>query len=329
MARPRIAAPMPVCNDGLIETRITEAFATRHPVLSAGMGHLAVPELVAAVSNAGGLGVLATSTTTPQEVCDATRAIRRLTDAPFGANVLLRSDNARAIMDTLIDQRVPVVNVALGIDAEVVSAVHAYGGLVVSSITSVRHALAAERAGVDAVIATGHEAAGHGGQLSTLVLVALVADTIGVPVIAAGGLCDGRGLAAALMLGADAVSMGTRFAMSAESPLHPDVRTLLHAADGHDTIVTERIDGLPSRVLGTPLARAIASSTEVGTASSGPGRDTYAALRLGDLERGVVAIGQVIGAIDDSPTCAQIVEQVVAEAAALLAARAPDLSRPT
>ena len=279
---------MTVCHDGPIETRITAAFAIRHPVVSAGMGHLALPQLVAAVSNAGGLGLLATSTATPDEVREAVRSIRRLTDSPFGANVLLRSDHASAIVEVLVDAQVPVVNVALGNDAEVVRAVHAYGGRVITSITSVRHALAAQRAGVDAVIATGHEAAGHGSSLSTLVLVALVADAIDIPVIAAGGLHDGRGLAAALMLGASAVSMGTRFAMSAESPLHADVRRRLQAAGEHDTIVTDRIDGLPSRVLDTPLARAIAASAAVGDASSGPGRDTFAALRLGDLERGVV-----------------------------------------
>jgi enoyl-[acyl-carrier protein] reductase II len=320
---------MPVCNDGLIKTRITEAFAIRHPVLSAGMGHLAVPELVAAVSNAGGLGLLATSTAHPDAVRDAIRSIRRLTDAPFGANVLLRSDSAPAIVEVLVAERVPVVNVALGNDAAVVGAVHDYGGLVIGSITSVRHALAAERIGVDAVIATGHEAAGHGGALSTLVLVALVTDAIGLPVVAAGGFCDGRGLAAAVLLGADAVSMGTRFAISVESPLHAGVRLRLQSSGGDDTIVTDRIDGLPSRVLGTPLARTIASSVAVGDASTGPGRDTFAALRLGDLDRGVVAIGQVVGAIDDNPTCAQIVEHVVAEAEELLAVRARQLSRPT
>jgi enoyl-[acyl-carrier protein] reductase II len=305
---------------------LTETLGIRHPVLSAGMGHLAVPDLVAAVSEAGGLGLLATSTLTPDGVRASIDEIRRRTDAPFGANVLVRSRDAGAIIDVLVDKRVPVVNLALGMAPEVVTTVHRYGGRVVSTVTNLRHARAAARAGVDAIIATGHEAAGHGGALSTLVLVPLIAGTAEVPVIAAGGCGDGRALAAAVLLGAEGVSMGSRFAMSAESPLHPDVASLLRSSNGCDTIVTDRIDGLPSRLLGTPLARAIASTTDP---SDEAGRDTFAALRLGRLDRGVVAIGQVIGSIDDRPTCAQIVERTVAEAEDLLACRARELSRPT
>jgi enoyl-[acyl-carrier protein] reductase II len=290
------------------------------------MGQLAVPELVAAVSTAGGLGLLATSTSTPDDVRAAIRATRHLTDAPFGANVLLHAPDADAIVEVLAGEQVPVVNLALGIDRDVVAALHDRGAMVVSTVTTVRHARAAQRAGVDALIATGHEAAGHGGALTTLVLVASLTREIDLPVIAAGGITDGRGLAAALALGAAGVSMGSRFAMSVESPLHPVVERALRTATGADTLVTDRIDGLPSRVLATPLARTIGASREPFDPQHPLGRDTFASLRLGHLDRGVVAIGQGIGAITDRPTCAAIIERTVTEAAALLSRRANEIS---
>ncbi|HUP76604.1 MAG TPA: nitronate monooxygenase [Acidimicrobiales bacterium] len=315
-----------------IRTRMTEAWAIDHPVMSAGMGHLAVPRLVAAVSAAGGLGVLATSTLTPDEVRDSIREVRGLTNAPFGANILMRSDHASAIASVVVDECVPVVNLALGIDADLVAAVHRYGGKVVSTVTTLRHAHKAEACGADALIATGHEAGGHGGDLSTMVLVPLLVHHVAVPVIAAGGFSDGAGLAAALMLGAEGISMGSRFALSAESPIHPRVRELLSAAGASDTIVTDQIDGLPSRVLRTELSLAIAASSGYGAGNAegkvSPGRDTFAALRRGDLDRGVVAIGQVVGAIHDTLTCAEIIQRTVSDARELIASRAGAFIQP-
>ncbi|MEO5839837.1 MAG: nitronate monooxygenase [Acidimicrobiales bacterium] len=296
-----------------ISTRMTDVLGIRHPVMSAGMGHLAVPSLVAAVSAAGGLGVLATSTLTPDEARESIREVRRLTSAPFGANILLRSDYAADIAAVVVDERVPVVNLALGIDADLVAGVHGYGGTVFSTVTTVRHAASAAACGVDALIATGHEAGGHGGDVSTMVLVPLLVGRVALPVIAAGGFSDGAGLAAALMLGAEGISMGSRFALSAESPIHSSVRDRLLQAAASDTIVTDQIDGLPSRVL----------------RAESLGRDTFAALRRGDLDRGVVAIGQVVGMIDDTPTCAEIIQRVVSEARQLIAGRASEFNPPT
>lgn len=311
---------------GHIRTRMTEVLAITHPVMSAGMGHLAVPPLVAAVSAAGGLGVLATSTSTPDEVRDSIREVRRLTSAPFGANILMRGEHAAAIAAVVVDERVPVVNLALGIDTDLVAAVHRYGGKVMSTVTTVHHARKAEAAGADALIATGHEAGGHGGDISTLVLVPLLVGCVAIPVVAAGGFSAGAGLAAALMLGAAGISMGSRFALSVESPIHSAVRDLLLASSASDTIVTDQIDGLPSRVLHTELARALAASRDYADGVESPGRDTYAALRRGELGRGVVAIGQVIGMINDTLTCAEIVQQVVSDARDLIAGRAGEFS---
>jgi enoyl-[acyl-carrier protein] reductase II len=264
---------------------------------------------------------------TPDEVRDSIREVRGLTNAPFGANILMRSDHATAIAEVVIDECVPVVNLALGIDADLVAAVHRYGGKVVSTVTTLRHARKAEACGADALIVTGHEAGGHGGDLSTMVLVPLLVHHVAVPVIAAGGFSDGAGLAAALMLGAAGISMGSRFALSAESPIHPRVRELLTAAAATDTIVTDQIDGLPSRVLRTELSLAIAASSAYAE-DYADGRDTFAALRQGDLDRGVVAIGQVVGAIHDTLTCAEIIRRTVRDARELIASRAGEFIQP-
>jgi enoyl-[acyl-carrier protein] reductase II len=303
-----------------LATRMTELLGTTHPVMNAGMGHVAVPALVAAVSEAGGLGLLATSTLTPDEVRAAVREIRSLTDRPFGANVTLTFPNDRANAAVLIEERVAVVNLSLGIAPDLVEAVHAKGGLVISTVATPRHARSAAAKGADAVIVVGHEAAGHGGAVSTLVLVPLVRAAVDVPVIAAGGFADGTGLAAALVLGADGISMGTRFATSAESPVHPSVVETWLAASAADTLVTDRIDGLPSRVLARGRALAVAEG--------GPPGETVRSVRGGDLDAGVVATGQVVGRVTAVRTCKEIIESVVAEAEARLRA-APGLATGT
>lgn len=332
---------------------MTGLLGIRHPVMNAGMGHVAVARLVGAVSEAGGLGLLATSPLSPDAVRREVREIRGRTDAPFGANVTLGFDTARANAEVLIDERVPVVNLSLGIAPDIVDAVHAYGGRVLSTVTNARHARKAAASGVDALIVTGHEAAGHGGAVSTLVLVPLVAREVGLPVIAAGGFADGAGLAAALALGADGISMGTRFALCAESPAHDQLVAQLLEASESDTVVTDRVDGLPTRLLASRRAAALASLTgplyalgrlpqvrrslglswlqavaialragrrlpyQIG--SVGLAGDTFASVREGDTDRGVVAIGQVVGAITAVRSCREIIEATVADAEARLA----------
>jgi NAD(P)H-dependent flavin oxidoreductase YrpB (nitropropane dioxygenase family) len=313
----------------VIETPMTLALGTIHPVMNAGMGHIAVPELAAAVSAAGGLGLLATSTLSPNEVRVSVQRIRGLTGAPFGANVTLGFPNGRQNAAVLVEERVPVLNLSLGIDAEVIDAVHAYGGKVVSTVTNRRHARSAAERGVDAVIVTGHEAAGHGSEVSSLVLIPLVRREVDIPLIAAGGFADGAGLAAALMLGADGVSMGTRFALTAESPVHERVVRLLLAASESETILTDRIDGLLSRLFAVGRALELASAGRSQPVSRELAGDTYTSVRCGDVTQGVVAIGQVVGAVRHLLTCREVVESTVANADQLLADAADRLpSRP-
>lgn len=194
-----------------MKTRITRLFGIEYPIILSGMSWISVPRLVAAVSNAGGLGILATGILTAEQTREAVREIRKLTKKPFGANIALYFPGAERNAMVLIEEKVPVINYALGKGDRITEGAHAYGGKVIATVTTHRHALAAEKSGADALIVTGHEAAGHGGAVTSLVLIPSIVDAVKIPVIAAGGFADGRGLAAALALGAEGVSMGTRF----------------------------------------------------------------------------------------------------------------------
>jgi enoyl-[acyl-carrier protein] reductase II len=285
--------------------RFTDLVRVAHPVMNAGMGHVAVPQLVAAVSRAGGLGMLATSTLSPAEVRQAIAVIRRSTDQPFGANVTLAYPYAVEIAEVLLDERVAVLNLSMGAAPVLVERAHGRGIVVMASVTTLRHARRAARDGVDLLVATGHEAAGHGSTVSTAALVPAIVREIATPVVAAGGFTDPGGLGAARALGACAISIGTRFALSAESPIHPVTRDVLLAADAESTVVTDRIDGYPSRV----LARGRALSIARGDATPG---ETVRAVREGRLDEGVVACGQIVGAISEVVSCADIIARLVA-----------------
>ena len=341
-----------------MKTRVTELLEIEHPILCAGMGFVALPELVAAVGEAGGLGLLATATLAPDEVRESVREIRRRSDRPFGANVTLQFETSEANARVLIEERVPVINLSLGIAPWIIDAVHAYGGHVLSTVTSLRHAQSAERKGADGLIVTGHEAGGHGGDATSLVVIPLIAAGAKLPIVAAGGFGDGRGLAAALVLGAEAISMGTRFALSVESPMHDRVKQLAFDLSESDTIYTDKIDGQGTRFLDTERVAAMAESKslleslrsipkvkralrlswpEVLRAGlrAGPdirrslgqaqiAGDTYEGLTSGDYERGIVPGGQIIGAIDEALPCEAIVHGTVSEAEGILRERAKD-----
>jgi len=343
-----------------MKTDLTELLGIEHPILCAGMGFVALPQLVAAVSEAGGLGLLATATLSPEEVRESVREIRGRTSRTFGANVTLEFETAEANARVLIEEQVPVVNISLGIRPWIIEAVQAYGGKILSTVTNTRHALSAERKGADALLVTGHEAAGHGGDATTLIVVPLIASAVGIPVVAAGGFSDGRGLAAALALGAEGISMGTRFALSVESPMHDRVKDLAFGLTELDTIYTDRIDGAGTRFLKTERVDAMARSmspfeallsvskvkkalrlswTEVLIAGLRGGPDirkslgqaqiagnTYEGLMGGDYGRGVVPAGQIVGAIEDAKRCSEIVDETVSEAEQILQDRAESIS---
>lgn len=222
-----------------MKTRLTELFGIRHPIMLAGMNWITQPEIVAAVSNAGGLGNLAISSHTPERLRSDLKKIREMTDKPFAINQILLSPTARTNLATVIEEKVPVVNYTLGRPPEItplIKAVHGYGGKIIATVALVKHAIRAEQLGADAINITGHEAAGHGGYATSLVLIPMVASSIKVPFMAAGGFYDGRGLAAALVLGADGITMGTRFAVTKESRLHDHWKETIMKSTEQDTV---------------------------------------------------------------------------------------------
>ena len=334
-----------------MKMRITELFGIRYPVLLSGMSWISTPELVAAVANAGGLGILATGILKPEETREYIRRTRKLTKQPFGANVTLYFPGAEQNAKVILEEKVPVVNYSLGKGDWICKAVHAYGGKVIATVTTMKHALAAQKDGADALLVTGHEAAGHGGDVTSLVLVPTLADGVKIPIIAAGGFADGRGLAAALSLGAEGVAMGTRFMNTKESPVHESQKAKSNEIDAFQTVYTNKVDGLFARVMKSKgsqriikkrlnlisaafLSKKIAGivglpwiKVAVGIMLMGPKKaiqmsrmaNGFFAFQVGtmdgDNEKGVLPIGQVTGIIHDTPTVRQVIERVVKEAA--------------
>lgn len=333
-----------------MKTRITELFGIQYPIMLSGMSWISVPKLVAAVSNAGGLGTLATGPLSPDQTRKAIREIRELTDKPFGANATLLFPGALENAKVLLEEKVPVINFALGKGDWLVKAAHSYGGKVIATVVTARHAKRAQDYGADAVVATGHEAAAHGDVATTFVLIPSLVDSLNIPVIAAGGICDGRGLVAALALGAEGVAMGTRFMTTKESPLHDNYKKLSIEKGITDTIYTDRIDGMVSRVMDTPGARsaskhglnyieAFFNSREIAkqlqipylklfTATLASGykharqmaflangfKRMRSATEDGDINNGALPVGQNQGLIHDEPTVSEVIRRMVAEA---------------
>ncbi len=334
-----------------MKTRITELFGIEYPIILSGMSWISVPAMVAAVSNAGGLGILATGPLDKERTRQAIREVRSLTDKPFGANATLLFPGAAENARVLLEEKVPVINFSLGKGDWIVKAAHEYGGKVIATVVNERHARRAQDYGSDGVIATGHEAAAHGEAITTFVLIPTLADALDIPVIAAGGIADGRGLAAALALGAEGVAMGSRFMTTKESPLHARYKELSIEKGVMDTLYSSRFDGIPCRVMKTDAAarairrglnlpaafvnsREIASQLHLpylklflGVLASGWKNarqlafmaNGFKAIRLateeGDMDRGVLPVGQVTGLIRDEPTVKDVVERIVAEAA--------------
>ena len=333
-----------------MKTKITELFGIKYPIILSGMSWISTPTLVAAVAEAGGLGILATGVCHPDQSLEFIQQTRELTGKPFAANVTLYFPESKKNAKVLIKEKVPVVNYSLGKGDWITDGVHEYGGKVIATVTTIKHAEAAQRDGADAILVTGHEAAAHGGDVSSLVLVPRLAEAVDIPVIAAGGFADGRGLAAALALGADGIAMGTRFMNTKESPVHERQKALANKHDIHDTIYTQRVDGLPARFLKTNgtqrmtkkwinPATALINSRRIakllgmswakiaaGLILAGPAKATHMARMAiafeafeagtvaGDNDRGVLPLGQVTGLIDDTPTVAEVFARLEAGA---------------
>jgi enoyl-[acyl-carrier protein] reductase II len=335
-----------------MKTRMTELLGIKHPIMLAGMAFVSLPKLVAAVSNAGGIGMLNCVAYTPNQIKDVIRQVKSLTDKPFGVNATLIFPNAKENLEVALEEKVPIINFALGKGDWIIKAVHSYGGKVLATVAIERHARRAEIDGVDALVVTGHEAAAHGAEVGTLVLIPSIALQSKLPIIAAGGFSDGRGLAAALILGAEGISMGTRFMLTQECEMHPKAKEISLKATVEDTLCSEKIDGLPGRWLKNPAAirmaggklsilQALSSSLRISRIIDVPFFKLFlgglkqrgvqdlarqavsisglkAAIDNGDLETGVLPISQAIGLIKDLPTCKEVIERTVTEAQELI-----------
>lgn len=245
--------------DQVLDTPLTRLTGVRHPVVQTGMGWVAGPKLVSAVANAGGLGILASATMTLPQLATAIAEVKSRTDAPFGVNLRADAADAAARAGLLIREQVKVASFALAPKRELIETLKSEGVVVIPSVGARRHAEKVAAWGADAVLVQGGEGGGHTGSVATTLLLPQVVDAVGIPVIAAGGFFDGRGLVAALAYGAAGIAMGTRFLLTTDSPVPDEVKRRYLATS--DTVVTRQVDGMPHRVLRTPLVEALERSS--------------------------------------------------------------------
>ncbi|MGD8820609.1 MAG: nitronate monooxygenase [Anaerolineae bacterium] len=306
----------------MIKTSLCELLGIEHPIVQGGMAWAATPELAAAVSNAGGLGILGAGNHEPEVVRRDLRRTRKLTDRPFGANVPLFTAGVKQTLQVFVDEGVPVVTVGGGNPGLYLEQLQRAGIRVIPVVASVALARRLARQGVDALIAEGLESGGHIGDVASLPLIPQVVDAVDVPVIAAGGFADGRGLAAALALGADGIQMGTRFICTTECQAHDNYKQRIVRAHDRATITTGGTFGHPVRSIRGPFVRRLEELERQGISEAefmdfGAGT-LRAAIVDGDTERGSVMAGQSAGLIDDIVPARILIERTVAEAESVL-----------
>ncbi|MGC5247539.1 NAD(P)H-dependent flavin oxidoreductase [Gordonia sp. DT219] len=343
-----------------LPTRFTELVGIEYPIVQTGMGWVSGPSLTAATSNAGGLGILASATMTYDELVAAIAKTKSLTDKPFGVNIRADATDAPQRIDLLIREQVKVASFALAPKQDLIAKLKDHGVVVVPSIGAAKHAVKVASWGADAVIVQGGEGGGHTGPVATTLLLPSVLDGLSdngfdMPVVAAGGFFDGRGLAAALAYGAAGVAMGTRFLLTSDSAVPDSVKQQYLGRGLTDTVVSRKVDGMPHRVLRTPLVEALESGNAVtalvaaarnanefkqltgmrwtamlrdGRAMRRSGERTWqqiimagntpmllrAGLVEGNTDAGVLASGQVVGMIEDLPSCNDLVQTIMSQA---------------
>ena len=350
-----------------IPTALTELLGIRYPIVQAAMGYVAGARLTAATSAAGGLGIIASATMSLDELRSAIKAVKARTPAPFGVNVRADGTDARERIELIIAEKVPVASFALAPKPDLIGALRDAGVITIASVGARRHAEKVAGWGIHAVIATGGEGGGHTGSVPTSLLIPQIVDSVDLPVIAAGGYFDGRGLVSALAYGAAGIAMGTRFLLTCDSPVADAVKQVYLASDVTGTVVTTKVDGVPHRVLRTPLverldragrltglARSVRAAAAFRSVSglgwpelimagramrSGGGLSwaqvlmaantpilLKAAMVDGRPDLGLMSSGQVAGLITDLPSCAELIESIMAQATERLAALGRNLT---
>ena len=308
----------------MIHTDVCDRIGIEYPIFQGGMAWVSEHVLAAAVSNAGGLGIISAMNAPGEYLRKEIRACREMTDRPFGVNVMLMSPHAPEVAKVILEEKVPVVTTGAGLPGVYMKEWVPAGIKVVPVVPSVAIAKRVAREGATAVIAEGCESGGHVGELTTMALVPQVVDAVDVPVLAAGGIADGRGIAASFMLGARGVQVGTRFLCANECQGHPNYKKKILAARDIDTVVTGKRLGHPVRCLKNPFARSFgqmeydSSLTNEEIEAFGAGSLRKAAVE-GDMENGSIMAGQIAALVKEEQPAAQIIREMFAQAEQLLA----------
>ncbi len=295
---------------------ICKLLGIKYPIFQGGMAWIGTAELASAVSNAGGLGIIGAGHMPPEVLRAEIQKAKKWTEKPFGVNIMLMSPYVKEVMQVVIDEKVPVVTTGAGNPGEYIPALKEIGTKVIPVVASVALAKRLERVGVDAVIAEGTESGGHIGDITTMALVPQVVDALDIPVIAAGGIADSRGITAAFALGAQGVQMGSRFVLSEECIAHENYKNMVLKAKDRSTVVTGRTLGHPARVIANKLTRTYLEMEAAGASSEeleklGVG-SLHKATHEGDVQNGSVMIGQIAGMLQDIKPVSQIIEEIVA-----------------
>ena len=304
-----------------METALTKLLNISYPIMQGGMAWVAEHTLAAAVSNAGGLGIVAAANAPVEVVREEIRKTRELTDKPFGVNIMLLSPYAQEIANLVVEEQIPVVTTGAGNPGPYMKQWKEAGIKVIPVVASVALAKLMQRAGADAVIAEGCESGGHIGETTTMALVPQVVDGVSIPVIAAGGIADGRGLAAARMLGAAGVQMGTRFLAAKECVIHDNYKKKVIKASDIDTAVTGRSTGHPVRQLRNRMTKKYLEMEKEGTSFEELELLTLGSLRRavqeGDTDGGSMMAGQIAGLVKQEQSCQEILEEIMRQAETL------------
>lgn len=305
-----------------MKTRITDLLGIEYPIIQGGMAWVAEYHLAAAVSNAGGLGLIGAANAPAEWVREQIREVRKLTEKPFGVNIMLMSPNADEVAKIIVEEKVPVVTTGAGNPEKYMELWKESGVKVIPVVASVAMAKRMERCKADAIVAEGTEAGGHIGENTTMVLVPQIADAVSIPVIAAGGIADGRGIAAALLLGAEAVQMGTHFVVTKESQVHQNYKNCILKAKDIDSRVTGRTTGHPVRAIRNQMTKEYLKLEKEGASLEELEILTLGGLRKavvdGDVVHGSVMAGQIAGLVKEEMTCEELIEKLVKETDALM-----------
>lgn len=305
-----------------MKTKITELLGIEYPIIQGGMAWVAEYHLAAAVSEAGGLGIIGAGGAPASFVREQIQKVKEITDKPFGVNIMLMNPEADQIAQVVVDEGVKVVTTGAGNPGKYMAMWKEAGIKVIPVVASAALAKMMERAGADAVVAEGMESGGHIGETTTMALVPQVVDAVSIPVIAAGGIADGRGFAAAMMLGAQAVQMGTRFIVARESIVHENYKQKVISAKDIDTAVTGRSTGHPIRCIRNKTTREYLKLEKEGATLEELEKLTLGGLRRavveGDVAGGSIMAGQIAGLVKKEQTCAEMIQEIMAQAGELM-----------